>query len=72
MSNGDTSIETSNEYSRLNALFEAKDGYNIDTKINTVLNGMGFINVNRNTKISTLSSGEKKQTRLCKTTIKIT
>lgn len=59
MASGDTSAETSNEYSRLNALFEAKDGYNIDTKINTVLNGMGFMNYDKNTKVSTLSGGEK-------------
>ena len=30
------------EYGRLQSYFETNDGYNIDVKINTVLNGMGL------------------------------
>lgn len=70
MSNGDTTKETSAEYSRLNALFEAKDGYNIDFKINTVLNGMGFMNYDRNTSVSTLSGGEKNRLGFAKLLLK--
>lgn len=70
MSNGDTTKETSEEYSRLNSLFEAKDGYNIDFKINTVLNGMGFMNYDRNTSVSTLSGGEKNRLGFAKLLLK--
>ena len=55
-----------NEYSRLQAFFEQHDGYNIDIKINTVLNGMGFLNKDNYTCISTLSGGEKTRLALCK------
>ena len=70
MANGDTSKETSDEYSRLNALFEAKDGYNIDFKINTVLNGLGFMNYDRNTNVSALSGGEKNRLGFAKLLLK--
>ncbi|MCM1523702.1 MAG: ABC-F family ATP-binding cassette domain-containing protein [Ruminococcus sp.] len=49
----------SREYDRKNALFEAKDGYNIDVRIKTVLNGMGFPSETYGRVISTLSGGEK-------------
>ncbi len=47
------------EYSKKQAYFESRDGYNIDVKIKTVLNGMGFSDKDLDTEISTLSGGEK-------------
>ena len=49
----------SEEYSEKNALFEQQDGYLIDVKINTVLNGMGFRDYDRDTRVEVLSGGEK-------------
>jgi ATP-binding cassette subfamily F protein 3 len=54
------------QYSKLQTEFEQKEGYNIDVKINTMLNGMGFLNKDNDTKISTLSGGEKTRLALCK------
>ena len=47
------------EYSRTQAYFDSRDGYNIDVKIKTILNGMGFGDKDMQTVISTLSGGEK-------------
>ena len=47
------------EYQKTLARFEAKDGYQIEVKINTVLNGMGFGNYDRNIVTNNLSGGEK-------------
>lgn len=47
------------EYSKKQSYFESQDGYNIDVKIKTILNGMGFSDKDLDTKISTLSGGEK-------------
>ncbi len=47
------------EYSQKQAYFESRDGYNIDVKIKTVLNGMGFSDKDSDTEIATLSGGEK-------------
>ncbi len=56
----------SEEYRRLSAAYAAKqayfdsrDGYNIDVKIKTVLNGMGFPDRALDTPINILSGGEK-------------
>ena len=46
------------EYQKKLARFEAKDGYQIEVKINTVLNGMGFGNYDRNIVTNNLSGGE--------------
>lgn len=54
------------EYNRLHTAFEAGDGYLIDVKINTILNGMGFAGRDRETLISSLSGGEKTRLALCK------
>jgi len=53
-------------YAALQTQFESRDGYLIDVKINTVLNGMGFLGVDRQTPIQVLSSGEKTRLALCK------
>lgn len=47
------------EYSKKQAYFESCDGYNIDVRIKTILNGMGFQDKDLDTQISTLSGGEK-------------
>ena len=54
------------EYNRLHTQFEAGEGYLIDVKINTILNGMGFAGRDRETLISALSGGEKTRLALCK------
>lgn len=56
----DTSIKE--ELDRLYNLYNAKDGYNIDYRINQVINGLELENL-KNQTISTLSGGEK--TRVC-------
>ncbi len=58
--------EISAEYARLSGYFEANEGYLIDVKINTVLNGMGFEEVDRTRKINTLSGGEKTRLAMSK------
>lgn len=59
-------LALSDEYSVKTALFEARDGYLIDVKINAVLNGMGFPEDTREKIIKTLSGGEKTRLALCK------
>lgn len=54
------------QYHKLQTAYEAADGYLIDVKINTVLNGMGFAGRDRATPIATLSGGEKTRLALCK------
>lgn len=54
------------EYAEKSAYFEANDGYNIDVKIRTVLNGMGFSKEWDDRVISTLSGGEKTRLALAK------
>ncbi len=49
----------SSEYTQAQNFFDSRDGYNIDVKIKTILNGMGFGDKNLDTVISTLSGGEK-------------
>lgn len=51
------------EYQRLTSWVEARDGYNTDVKIRTVLNGMGFSGDELERIVSGFSGGEK--TRLC-------
>lgn len=58
--------EISEEYARKTAIFEAKDGYLINVKINKVLNGMGFPPETYERVISTLSGGEKTRLALSK------
>ena len=53
-------------YTTMQAEFEAKEGYLIDVKINTILNGMGFGGRDRDALIDNLSGGEKTRLALCK------
>lgn len=54
------------EYARLQSLFEAREGYQIDVKINTILSGMGFWGDALQKPIATLSGGEKTRLAICK------
>lgn len=58
--------ELSAKMAKLQTVFEQKDGYQIEVKINTVLTGMGFQEKDNDTVISTLSGGEKTRLALCK------
>ncbi len=66
---GELSVLNS-KYSRLQTYFEAKDGYNINVKINTVLNGMGFSDKDYEMQVNKLSGGEKTRLALCKLLLK--
>ena len=64
--------ENSNEYRVLSAKYEAlnkqiaaRDSYNFEVRIRTVLNGMGFEKV-YDQPISTMSGGEKTRLKLCR------
>lgn len=54
------------EYNRLSSYFEVNDGYNINVKINTILNGMGFAETDQELEISSLSGGEKTRLAMAK------
>ena len=60
------SDEIAAEYTQLSSWFEANEGYLIDVKIRTVLNGMGFGQETYDKIISTLSGGEKTRLALSK------
>ncbi len=51
--------DAATQYDKLLSYYEANDGYMIDVKIQTILNGMGFGDRDLSTRISTLSGGEK-------------
>ena len=52
--------EVLDSYARISTAFESKGGFEIQTRIKTVLSGMGFDNFDvKNTKVNTLSGGEK-------------
>ena len=56
----------SSRYANREAYFISRDGYNIDVKIKTILNGMGFGDKDMDTIISTLSGGEKTRLAMAK------
>ena len=56
----------SKEYAQKQTYFEQKDGYLIDVKIKTILNGMGFGDKPLETVIHTLSGGEKTRLAMAK------
>jgi len=64
--NSEEYSNVSNEYSKASSYFEAQEGYLIDVKIKTILNGMGFENTPTDRLISTLSGGEKTRLALAK------
>lgn len=53
------------KYESLNKQIAARDSYNFEVKIRTVLNGMGFENVYEQP-ICTMSGGEKTRLKLCR------
>ncbi|MDR1674305.1 MAG: ABC-F family ATP-binding cassette domain-containing protein [Oscillospiraceae bacterium] len=55
-----------NKYAEISAYFEQNDGYAIDYKIKTVLNGMGFGEQMYAREVSALSGGEKMKLSICK------
>ncbi|MBQ5929377.1 MAG: ABC-F family ATP-binding cassette domain-containing protein, partial [Clostridia bacterium] len=55
----------SQKYEALNNRIAARDSYNFEVKIRTVLNGMGFEKVYEQP-ISTMSGGEKTRLKLCR------
>ena len=55
----------SQKYEALNKQIAARDSYNFEVRIRTVLNGMGFENCYTQT-ISTMSGGEKTRLQLCR------
>lgn len=58
--------QISAEYNKAVALFESKNGYDIDVKIRMVLNGMGFGDKDMETVINVLSGGEKTRLAIAK------
>lgn len=58
--------ETLSTLATLQHEIEINDGYNIDSKIKTVLNGFKFFEKDYSTKISTLSGGQKTRLSLAK------
>ncbi len=66
MGKSDNLGAVSKEYDDLLSRFEARDGWNIDVKIKTVLNGMGFEENVWQRKVSSFSGGEKTRLAICK------
>lgn len=58
--------ELSHRYARLDEQFDKADGYLVEVRIRTILNGMGFGDKPPETIISTLSGGEKTRLALAK------
>lgn len=63
---GEEFDKMSAEYAEICSYFEARDGYNINVKINTILNGMGFGDKGRDRVIHSLSGGEKTRLAMAK------
>lgn len=53
------------KYESLNKQIDARDSYNYEVRVKTVLNGMGFAN-NYEQTIATMSGGEKTRLKLCR------
>lgn len=54
------------EYTRLSSHYQNNDGYIIDVKIKTVLNGMGFMGFDATRSVNSLSGGERTRLALAK------
>ena len=55
----ETARAVSERYAALSTDFEQRDGYRVDVRIKTVLNGMGFSDKKLDTVINTMSGGER-------------
>ena len=64
--NSDEYRKIAAHYASRQAYFDSRDGYSIDVRIKTVLNGMGFGDKDMDTVISTLSGGEKTRLAMAK------
>ena len=64
--NSATFESDSAQYAELASFYEANDGYIIDVKIKTILNGMGFADTNTDRVVDSLSGGEKTRLALAK------
>ncbi len=63
--------ELMDSYSRVSALFDSKGGFEVDTRIKTVMSGMGFDDFDmKKTKAKTLSGGEKTKFAFAKLLLK--
>ena len=62
--------ELESRYEKLNNEFIALDGYAADTKINIILNGLGFGDFDLNMKTASLSGGEKMRFAIAKVLLK--
>lgn len=58
--------ELSLEYDRLQSIYDSLDGYTADTRINIVLNGLGFGDFDLSQKVGNLSGGEKMRFAIAK------
>jgi len=58
--------ELARRYAQTQELYEMRDGYRIDVRINTVLTGMGFGAETWEKGIGTLSGGERTRLAICK------
>ncbi len=63
--NGNEYRTLSAKYETLNKRIAARDSYNFEVKIRTVLNGMGFENAYEQ-RVNTMSGGEKTRLKLCR------
>ncbi len=63
---GDEYRRLSAQYSKKQAYIDSRDGYNMDVKIKTVLNGMGFGDRDGDTQINVLSGAEKTRLAIAK------
>lgn len=63
---GDELKDAESEYTRLISHYENNDGYIIDVKIRTVLNGMGFMGFDLERSVNSLSGGERTRLALAK------
>jgi len=64
------SEELEKRWAQMQTNFETQEGYNIGVKIATVLNGMGFGEVDPETSVGVLSGGERTRLALCKLLLK--
>lgn len=65
-SSGDEYIKLEAEYSELENEYNALDGYSAETRINIIINGLGFGSFDREMKVGKLSGGEKIRFSLAK------
>lgn len=68
--NGEEFLRISREYASAQAYYDSRDGYNIEVKIKTILNGMGFGERDMDTQTDVLSGGEKTRLAIARLLLK--